>query len=819
MNTATAQCRSSLKAGISRLLPGRHMLTVIGLLLVLMRACVMPVHAEEAVGDSELFSRLSATDRRAAFAAAAELGRRENVPALEFISGHRDRELLYKYLDGFKRGVNSRDGKRTILPPAIERLLAQNYNAPEISRAIQALAASRSYSGRELFDLKLQEVLKHANERNTRYIDALMMTDQAAIGETLDILPRLGDFQQRRLLFLLGSKGYEPASEAIAAYLIDEQGKPKYSMGSLYSGLVNIGTGKSLDLLVRHLAKFPRAGATDRDYNEVVNLFLSLVQPGKDVPLDGALLDRVTPYRDASDKVLAMYLQIVREQGLKAAAAGLYRYLPNQAQQRNVFDTLMSFDDRNVWVSTRSELDALEKAGKVEANLYRSMDAELRRRLDDPEKYFADKRDAELNNRMHREKSEYEIALRNLRREKDTLEAAQFMEQYRNLLATMTGLAARYELAPHVVQIRSDIVGSYIELGSYARFRSANPQLAMQYYQSALDYTEKAENNFSAFIYLLIADTWRFDLGDHDKALNFYRLALDEAKLANEHPPAQIAPAFAFIEHWLPHEIGYLDNGRVFSGQIGRAAIRECGPGAVLLLALVTPSEEAAGWLLGYGLPGADLGKGVPDNRMARDTIAATARSHILLLYVLQNLPFLGDDALVAQVLDDRDPARYLGSCLLGYQLQLYASLQDRLAERGSDESDSGVRGAIAERFTASRRLATQLQSHDTIGISYGADDRLSSPEKTWERFIEALRAGDRDGVRSCLSGGMQDKWRQLLVSLDASQLAEMAEGMSALTGGMIVDEETRVYHTTRKGRSGEIWFTRVGSEWLIGEM
>jgi len=78
MNTATAQCRSSLKAGIYRLLPGRHMLTVIGLLLVLMQACVMPVHAEETVGDSELFSRLSATDRRAAFAAAAELGRRES---------------------------------------------------------------------------------------------------------------------------------------------------------------------------------------------------------------------------------------------------------------------------------------------------------------------------------------------------------------------------------------------------------------------------------------------------------------------------------------------------------------------------------------------------------------------------------------------------------------------------------------------------------------------------------------------------------------------------------------------------------------------
>jgi hypothetical protein len=65
----------------------------------------------------------------------------------------------------------------------------------------------------------------------------------------------------------------------------------------------------------------------------------------------------------------------------------------------------------------------------------------------------------------------------------------------------------------------------------------------------------------------------------------------------------------------------------------------------------------------------------------------------------------------------------------------------------------------------------------------------------------------------------MKGKWQRILSTLTDEQLIEMADGVSDLTPGFIVDDETRVFYTQRKKRAGEVWFTKIGGEWLIGEM
>ena len=125
----------------------------------------------------------------------------------------------------------------------------------------------------------------------------------------------------------------------------------------------------------------------------------------------------------------------------------------------------------------------------------------------------------------------------------------------------------------------------------------------------------------------------------------------------------------------------------------------------------------------------------------------------------------------------------------------------------------------IAYRYSKTLSFADTFQVRNNIRIQHGIDTRLASPEQTWQLFLDSLRSGDRDGIKMCFSAGMEKKWQRILYTLTDEQLAEMADGISDLTPSMVIDEDTRVYYTQRKQRAGEVWFSKVGGEWLIGEM
>jgi tetratricopeptide (TPR) repeat protein len=773
-------------------------------------------------GDVEdLLSRLSNSGTREAADAAEELGRLESVPALTVLIGREDTDLLNRYIHGFRRGVSNVANQQSVLPQDIERVIVRYYHDRKVGGAMHTLASSRNYTSRALFDLRFAELASHAHENRTQYIAELLKTDQPVPGEVLDLLPRMHERMQYDLLYKLGSRGYDPAGEQIARFLLDEQGKPKHAMRSLYQALVRIGTAQSLDLLVTHLGKFPRVDASEEDRKEVTDLLSAIAHSKNLVPVDPAQLGRNTPYLETDNKVLRAYMQVISVYGFKSLAQGLYGHLSNQELQRGVFDTLMTFDDIGIWSRTRSEIDRLNRDGRIEPHLYEYMITHLKQRLDNPEKYEAEKLDAELNQAMHREKSQYEVKHGDLRRARDSLDAQSFMSQYDELLKSMEQLAVHYAAASHVRQINSQLVNGYLELGSYARFKAGQPRQAIRYYDAAHKFMENSENNLTPVIYLLLADTWRFDLGDTGQAIGYYRLALDEARVINKHPPRDLAGTYQFIARWMAHELDYLVDDKKYSGRLGRVEIGECAQGGTFLTAAVESSEQAMAAMLGYGYPDPVMTDGVPGNGAALNLIESIPRSQVLLSRVFQYLPFLKADAQVDAILQERDPARYLTACLLGQRLHRYSLLKERFDEiaDAADSQQDVAREVVVESLAGGIELAERLRKDENIVIDFGADAQLANPEQTWERFIAALRSGDRDRIKSCFTLGMQEKWRDLLVNLTGEQFAELAEGLSGLQGGAIVDEETRFYYSSRQGRGGEIWFSKIGGEWLIGEM
>ena len=772
--------------------------------------------------ESELLTDLESNNKGTVFVAARALGRLESPRGLEELIDRRDNNLLQEYVSGFKDAAIIKNHTLPPFPEEIEKLVVQHFYDHDIGEQMRRLRESRYYTSRELFDLKLSLFLRHGKENNTAWLDSLAMTEQPAFLEAmLETLPQLSEQLKYRLLFMLGSRGYAPATVPIAEYLTDETGQPRYRMGDLYRGLVKIGTQQSMDLLIAHLAKFRRTGADERDYKEVVSLLYYIMSAPSEAPVDVNLLSKSVPYLQSDNQVLGQYIGVIKTRKLKPLAADLYAYLGNSVRQRYVFNTLMEFDDPVIWSKTKTEVERLKKAGNLDENVYKDMSRELDRTLGNQEEYFAQKMDAELNNEMHREISEYEIARRDLQSNKGKIEPAQFIEEYRKLLLSMEELAKKYASASQVPQINTDISNASIELGSYARFNAELPQQAIQVYETALPYSDRAEIPVDFVLYFLIADTYRFDVGETDKAISYYRLALNEIDGRGMALPTPWSDVMPFWRRWLQKEMDFLTNDTVFQGEIGRNEIEECGATIMFLNLLLSQSPQALYAYLGWEPRDEQVYETGVSSEVAIERINSSAKSQLMLAKTMLYLPFLKDWPPADSILKERDPAHYLSGCILGMQLHALATTQEQASEdqEASHAQDSHDRGGMKNPYPQIQSFANEFQQKNRISFSYGVDTRLATPEKTWQLFLDSLRSGDREGVKLCFSSDMRHKWNEILSSLTNEQLREMAEGVSELTGGHAVGDDIRVFYTSRKKQGGEVWFRKVGGEWLIGEM
>ena len=99
------------------------------------------------------------------------------------------------------------------------------------------------------------------------------------------------------------------------------------------------------------------------------------------------------------------------------------------------------------------------------------------------------------------------------------------------------------------------------------------------------------------------------------------------------------------------------------------------------------------------------------------------------------------------------------------------------------------------------------------------ADDRFSSPEKTWALFLRSLKSGDKVTIAKCLSGRAQQNFASFFENRNKTQLKEMGESYTGfqIMGDMGELQDAMV--TRSNGRAGVILFAKQGSNWKIADM
>jgi hypothetical protein len=143
------------------------------------------------------------------------------------------------------------------------------------------------------------------------------------------------------------------------------------------------------------------------------------------------------------------------------------------------------------------------------------------------------------------------------------------------------------------------------------------------------------------------------------------------------------------------------------------------------------------------------------------------------------------------------DPAGYLSAGLLG--MAIYGG-------RGSPSVN-----AASEQFFRERGIAP-----------LAPNPRYATPEKTWNEFLNAAKAGDSRAMLDCLTADMQRKFAPILEKMSPAELRAMA--------GAVVDFQLRESHGDFRDAAvvrlqgdrrvaGIITFLHDGGDWKIAEM
>jgi tetratricopeptide (TPR) repeat protein len=127
------------------------------------------------------------------------------------------------------------------------------------------------------------------------------------------------------------------------------------------------------------------------------------------------------------------------------------------------------------------------------------------------------------------------------------------------------------------------------------------------------------------------------------------------------------------------------------------------------------------------------------------------------------------------------------------------------------------------EQIRKAERMVRELESiakKRGIEIMIGPDKRFSSPEKTWETYRNAMKAGDIDAVMECYVLGMS-KERQIFTLLGKEKMKEIAKDLRDIEKISAGDKEAE-YQILRKQNgkvySYGIYFHNIDGEWKMSE-
>jgi tetratricopeptide (TPR) repeat protein len=127
------------------------------------------------------------------------------------------------------------------------------------------------------------------------------------------------------------------------------------------------------------------------------------------------------------------------------------------------------------------------------------------------------------------------------------------------------------------------------------------------------------------------------------------------------------------------------------------------------------------------------------------------------------------------------------------------------------------------EQIRKAERMARELEGiakKRGMEIIIGPDKRFSSPEKTWETYRNAMKAGDIDTVMECYVQGIW-KEREIFTLLGKEKMKEIGKDLRDIEKISAGDREAE-YHILRKQKGEEIsygiYFHNIDGEWKMRE-
>jgi hypothetical protein len=94
-------------------------------------------------------------------------------------------------------------------------------------------------------------------------------------------------------------------------------------------------------------------------------------------------------------------------------------------------------------------------------------------------------------------------------------------------------------------------------------------------------------------------------------------------------------------------------------------------------------------------------------------------------------------------------------------------------------------------------------------------DPKLATPELVWERFLDALRSGDREAALDCLTGPALSNQGDIIESQPKELLHRLGSDFPPMKAVPESGDRT-TRNITRKGQAGQISFVRALHEWRI---
>lgn len=686
---------------------------------------------------------------------AAKIGRAGDIAGLRLLIAERNQGLLFTAANSWPlRGARQ-------LPGPLEALIVEHYRDPVAQRPLLAFLAREleryerfpRYRSRALFDL-LYADLKSGRESHF-YSGRIVATDLPVEPEFVALLPQLNAESANELVMFLGARKYAAAVPALKALQarIPRERDINGLLDHVDWALLQIGTPEALQAVLARL----RTVAQDKDPRAAHELWAILLH-AKDLPPgsppDYAELRAALPSQ-LSDSSWETLIELIAKRKEKHGAPELVRAIAESPKAPEAVEALLAIGEP---ADLRAGRAALERAKHLPPERV----ALLQKRLDDA---LADPAKLAVQREQTEAAQTRDAASRQFGQEKSRIAALRTSDAKR-YAAEQRGLLARYAQRLPAATLERE----YMELGALLRFRLGQPDEAIAAFEAARRLRSGDNVDFSA---LAIADTERFDKRNARRAAASYRTALQSVEKIG--PKVQNAELVVPLKQWLAHELAYVEQGRRFSGTIGRNDMA-----AAQLWLLMGSLQEPL----------------VPpiDERTLRALPASQYQIARVFPALLEFAP-----AEMLAFFAKHDPAGYLTAGMLG-----------AATYRGQG---SPFVKAAAQTFFRERGIR---------GPSAAADARYASPEKTWTAFLGAAKAGNAAAMLACLTSEMQRKLEPLLRQMSRDELRAMAESFTgfALQGGDGQFREALVVRQQKERRmGGMITFFNDGGGWKIAEM